>query len=311
LEKKRSLSTVLVYSLIFYCVSCSGPPSIQPEADLSKQSLRELLAAEEASPKDSAIVLEIAERYLAIADKAAFNNALSRALRLKRPRSKILAQRLLVLDALRYLERGEGPKALKLARQAQKLQGPGGPSAQVIEARALFASSDKIQAKSLYASLSKVSPQFLGPQDWITYARLLEKDDASGALESLAQRERLYPYELGLGAVESSLLEKEKRLGEAVFAAFTDLAYAWSLGLCGEGDLEAGLRQAEAACAGKEGETEARLAVRALRAYRSGMPASPGKPRAKGRFLRRLRAGGLLPGLRGFAPYGESILGLS
>jgi hypothetical protein len=98
----------------------------------------------------------------------------------------------------------------------------------------------------------------------------LEKDDASGALESLAQRERLYPYELGLGAVESSLLEKEKRLGEAVFAAFTDLAYAWSLGLCGEGDLEAGLRQAEAACAGKEGETEARLAVRALRAYRSG-----------------------------------------
>lgn len=185
------------------------------------------------------------------------------------------------------LARQEWAQALAAADKALALDPQGSGSAGFSKGRALAALGRVPESVDAFKAAFATSGDEASADDWMAYVSTLSDADPGAALAALAEYDSRFPYEPGMGLVESALREKSGDLAGAVYAVCKDVEYARAVGAIDVATALDRLAQVRAALGGMAGSAEGTaaldtcdafirgdwvLAQRGLSAYRGDQP---------------------------------------
>jgi hypothetical protein len=138
--------------------------------------------------------------------------------------------------------RGEYSQAANYGKEALATEVDGSPAFGFITARAFLAQNRQREALDYFDVAWQRSKSSMTPEDYRAYARALESSDRSQDLVAvLATYEESFPYEPGIGLMQSSAYERMGDFDAAVLAAFKEAEYASAYGASRASDIQTNL----------------------------------------------------------------------
>jgi tetratricopeptide (TPR) repeat protein len=135
--------------------------------------------------------------------------------------------------------RGDYPKAAELGQEAVKVKANEAAPFGFITGRALLAQDKQKEALEYLDAAWKAAKPFMSAEDYRAYARALESAGRNRDLITvLDSYEAAYPYEPGLGLMQSAAYERLGDLDSSVLAAFKEAEYATAYGASRPADIQ-------------------------------------------------------------------------
>lgn len=257
---RRLVISLIMVCMCFSIIGCKKKES-QPLSFYSNQSVDALLSMESSDRGNPAILLALAEAYAGSGDVAASLSYLGKAENRISAGSDEVRARIHILRSSVDLASAKFESSLKAAQAAVKDDKQKKTSAAVSLARALNAVGKNDESRKAYAAVVANSPGLMGSPDWAAYIKLVKDSDPKAALAAIVAFQERLPYESGTGTVESGLREALGDFAGAVFAAYMELSYSYSMGLIDEKSLAAGLSGVKATFAARKEKDEVYAAL--------------------------------------------------
>jgi len=294
------LLLILLCLLVTLAQSCAGDSAFAKafsSADRSHGSdklLADLVRLDQGYPDRFVLKHEIGLLYLQQGNPVAAAPYLERALSLARGIKASDRATLYGGLAIVSYSRGDYPKAVDYGRTALDVRAPESAPFGFITGRALLAQDKLKEALACLDAAWTAAKSSMSPDDYRAYARALEAAGRDGDLVAvLDSYQSSFPYEPGLGLMQSAAYERLGDLDESVLAAFKEAEYATAYGASRASDVQKNL-----AAIGKK------LGDKSFNPSGSGTSAWEAVTAfAKGDWIAAQRLLGRLPGSSAFEKY--------
>lgn len=275
-----SMLTLLAASAPLSFLGCSSDDaafSADYEAALQRvkdgaDPLSTLVALDQRYPKQLSLKREIAAMLISNNQIEAAESYLAAIEKLAPARDSELNAAVAGVRARIALARSRWDDALSLSEKALKLDPADAAGAMLTKGRALAALGKADGAIDAFKAAFSSGGEKASADDWMAYIALQSDKDPAEALALFARYDTAFPYEPGLGLIESALREKLGDMEGAVYAVFRDIEYARSLGAIDAATASGRLDQIDQAIVAMDGQASrgGKLAVAACRSYLRG-----------------------------------------
>jgi hypothetical protein len=246
--RRRLLSLVFACLLAAVSVSCAGDASFTKAYSSVDRShgvdklLADLVRLDQSYPDRFVLKHGIGLLYLQQGSPSAAAPYLERAFSLARGIKASERATLLGGLAIVSYSRGDYPKTLEYAQKALAIKTPEAAPFGFIAGRALLAQEKQKEALVLLDAAWAAAKPTMSAEDYRAYARALEatarNKDLIAVLESY---ESAFPYEPGLGLMQSAAYERLGDLDASVLTAFKEAEYAIAYGASRPADVQKNL----------------------------------------------------------------------
>jgi hypothetical protein len=232
-----------------FLASCAGDKAfVEAYASLDRSNeiekrLANLIRLDQEYPDRFALKHEIAMLYLQKGDPGSAAPFLERA-RTVAGKNITSGDRSTLFGGMAIVaySKGEYAKAIEYGKKALAVEVDGSPAFGFITARAFLAQNKQKEALDYFDVAWQRSKSSMTPEDYRAYARALESADRSQDLVAvLANYEESFPYEPGIGLMQSSAYERMGDFDAAVLAAFKEAEYASAYGASRASDIQTNL----------------------------------------------------------------------